>query len=118
VYKLPPIPTPPVTTKAPELEPILTAELVILTVPPINALPANPSPPVTDNAPDTVDDEDVVLVITVVPPIKAFPVIPTPPLTYRDPVNAEDEFINPPTDTPVPVNCKLAFPSTVVDVVA
>ena len=44
-YKLPPIPTPPVTTNAPELVPILALELVILVVPPIKALPVTPSPP-------------------------------------------------------------------------
>jgi len=45
VNKDPPIPTPPVTTNAPEFVPILTAELVTLVVPPINALPVIPRPP-------------------------------------------------------------------------
>jgi hypothetical protein len=55
VYKLPPIPTPPVTTKAPEFVPILTAELVMFVVPPINALPVIPSPPKTLNAAEVVE---------------------------------------------------------------
>jgi len=47
-----------------------------------------------------------------VPPIKALPVIPKPPQTKREPVVDDDEFIFPPIDTPVPVNCKLAFSLT------
>lgn len=45
VYNEPPMPTPPVTTNAPELGPILVTVLVTLVVPPINALPVMPSPP-------------------------------------------------------------------------
>jgi hypothetical protein len=86
VYNEPPIPTPPVTTKAPELVPILTAELVILTVPPIKAFPANPKPPVTDKAPDVGDTEEVALVTTVVPPINAFLATPKPPKVTNEPV--------------------------------
>jgi hypothetical protein len=86
VYNEPPIPTPPVTTKAPELVPTLTAELVILTVPPIKALPANPKPPVTDKAPDVGDTEEVALVTTVVPPINAFLATPKPPKVTNEPV--------------------------------
>ena len=53
--KLPPIPTPPVTTKAPEFVPILTAELVMFVVPPINALPVIPRPPKTLKAAEVVE---------------------------------------------------------------
>lgn len=62
VNKLPPIPTPPVTTNAPEFVPILTAELVILVVPPIKAFPAIPIPPAKVTDPEFVPLEDWVLV--------------------------------------------------------
>ena len=58
VNKLPPIPTPPVTTNAPEFVPILTAELVILVVPPIKAFPAIPIPPAKVTDPEFVPLED------------------------------------------------------------
>ena len=50
VNKLPPIPTPPVTTNAPEFVLILALVLVIFVVPPIKALPVIPNPPNTDSA--------------------------------------------------------------------
>jgi hypothetical protein len=93
VYNEPPIPTPPVTTKAPELVPILTAELVILTVPPIKAFPANPKPPVTDKAPDVGDTEEFELVTTVVPPINAFLATPKPPKVTNEPVPVFEDSV-------------------------
>ena len=57
VNKLPPIPTPPVTTNAPDAGDIDTWLLVMLVVPPINAFPVTPIPPKTVNAPDVVDME-------------------------------------------------------------
>ena len=53
-----------------------------------------------------------------VEPINAFPVIPNPPLTINEPVRVEDELKFPPTDSPVPVNCKFAFSLIAVEDVA
>jgi hypothetical protein len=66
VYKLPPIPTPPVTTNAPEFVLILALVLVIFVVPPIKALPVTPRPPIIDKA-ATVVDEAFVVPCTVTP---------------------------------------------------
>ena len=51
-----PIPTPPVTTKAPDVDEIEAVVFVILTVPPIFAFPVIPKPPTTTN--DPVDDDN------------------------------------------------------------
>jgi hypothetical protein len=45
VYNEPPIPTPPVTTNAPEEMEVEVCELVIFVVPPMKAFPVIPSPP-------------------------------------------------------------------------
>ena len=50
--------------------------------------------------------------------MNALPVIPTPPYTYKAPVVVDEDWINPPTETPVPVNCKFAFSLTELVVVA
>ena len=60
VYKLPPIPTPPVTTKAPLFEAIEVWLEVIFTVPPMKAFDATPNPPADTSAPVEVEDELVV----------------------------------------------------------
>lgn len=62
VNKLPPIPTPPLTTNAPELVPMLTVLLATTVVPPIKALALSPSPPYTIRAPVEKLDELVKLV--------------------------------------------------------
>jgi hypothetical protein len=68
VNKLPPIPTPPVTTNAPEEVEIEVCELVIFVVPPIKALPVTPSPPIIDKAATVVDDAFVApSIVTPVP---------------------------------------------------
>ena len=38
--------------------------------------------------------------------------MPSPPLTYKEPDVVDVELIFPPTDKPVPVNCKFAFSLT------
>jgi exoribonuclease R len=45
IFKVPPIPTPPETTNAPDEDEVETVVLVILTVPPIFAFPVIPIPP-------------------------------------------------------------------------
>lgn len=85
VYNEPPIPTPPVTTKAPEFVPILTAELVIFTVPPIKAFPASPSPPETTTAPVPVDAESILDENLDADATNKLPPIPTPPTTTKAP---------------------------------
>ncbi len=68
MYKLPPIPTPPVTTNAPEVVEIEVCELVIFVVPPIKALPVTPNPPNIDKAATVVDDAFVApSIVTPVP---------------------------------------------------
>ena len=68
VYKLPPIPTPPATTRAPEPVEIEVCVLVTLVVPPINAFPVTPSPPIIDKAATVVEDAFVVpKIVTPVP---------------------------------------------------
>ena len=57
-----PIAAPPDTTNAPEFVDNEAWELIIFTVPPINALPAKPSPPTTVIAPELVLLDDVLLV--------------------------------------------------------
>ena len=56
-YRLPPIPTPPVTVKAPVPDEIAIFELVNLEESPTNREPPIPTPPVTVNAPVPTDDE-------------------------------------------------------------
>lgn len=56
VYKLPPIPTPPVTTNAPVDVDDEMVEFVIITVPPIKAFPVTPRPPDTTKPAFVVDD--------------------------------------------------------------
>jgi hypothetical protein len=58
----PPIPTPPLTTKAPEFVPILVVVFATIVVPPINAFALSPKPPYTINAPVCELDELVMLV--------------------------------------------------------
>jgi len=68
VNKLPPIPTPPVTTKAPELVEIEVCVLVILVVPPMKAFPVTPNPPNIDKAATVVDEAFVApSIVTPVP---------------------------------------------------
>ena len=68
VNKLPPIPTPPATTKAPELVEMDVCELVTLVVPPMKALPVTPRPPIIDKAATVVEDAFVVpKIVTPVP---------------------------------------------------
>lgn len=68
VNKLPPIPTPPVTTKAPEEVEVEVCELVMFVVPPIKAFPVTPSPPKIDKAATVVDDAFVApSIVTPVP---------------------------------------------------
>jgi len=68
VYKLPPIPTPPDTTKAPELVEIEVCVLVTLVVPPMKAFPVTPNPPNIDKAATVVEDAFVVpKIVTPVP---------------------------------------------------
>lgn len=55
VNKEPPIPTPPVTTKAPEVVDTETTELVMLVVPPINEFPVILNPPLTWSDPVVVE---------------------------------------------------------------
>ena len=83
--KLPPTPTPPVTTKAPDIELELTVELVIFTVPPINAFPARPSPPDTTIDPVPVDAESVLDENLDADATNRLPPIPTPPTTTKAP---------------------------------
>ena len=86
VNKLPPIPTPPVTTNAPEVvdvETVLfeTNKLEILEaevdgtyiVPPMNAFPVIPNPPDTVNAPDVVEVE-LDAFVTAIPETERSPV--------------------------------------------
>ena len=76
VYRLPPIPTPPATTNAPEAIDVATCVFVILVVPPIKAFPVIPNPPVTVSAPDVVLAELVKFVTakpdTVTNPVDGF----------------------------------------------
>ena len=60
VYKLPPIPTPPVTTNAPEVVDVEVVLFVIDAVPPINAFPVTPRPPETTN---TAFEEELALTV-------------------------------------------------------
>ena len=55
VNKLPPIPTPPETIRAPDVVLVETVVFVIDVVPPINAFPVTPNPPKTLNAATVVD---------------------------------------------------------------
>ena len=81
IFKLPPIPTPPLTTNAPNTLLVDAVELVIVVIPailavppilaftliyafpPIYVFPPIPAPPVTINAPDEVDVDDCRLLI-------------------------------------------------------
>jgi hypothetical protein len=56
-YKLPPIPTPPVTVNAPVPDEIAIVELVNLEESPTYSEPPIPTPPVTVKAPVPTDDE-------------------------------------------------------------
>jgi len=68
VYKLPPMPTPPDTTKAPELVEIEVCVLVTLVVPPMKAFPVTPNPPNIDKAATLVDEAFVApSIVTPVP---------------------------------------------------
>ena len=63
-FRLPPTPTPPVTTSAPVVLDVLDVPSVIFTLPPTLILPATPAPPLTTSAPVVVSVDVVVAAAT------------------------------------------------------
>ena len=86
VNKDPPIPTPPVTTNAPEFVAIDTCVEVKFTVPPINAFPTSPNPPDTTNPPVPVEVDEVLDSNLDGKATYRLPPIPVPPETTNAPV--------------------------------
>ena len=92
-YKLPLIPTPPLTTNAPLVESVDSVVALTIRLPavPIFKLPPIPTPPLTTKAPVPELEDSVIEFTDKLPatfafsPIYAFPPIPTPPFTTNAP---------------------------------